>query len=66
MKKIFIAAAIASVALVSCQKGQVVDPNEMRLDVRFPGATKATAISTPQKRLDAANCKILKNIMFVS
>ena len=45
MKKIFFAAAIVSVALVSCQKDPVktVDPNEMCLDVRFPGATKATA-----------------------
>lgn len=45
MKKILFAAVLAIVALVSCQKDLVksVDSNEMRLDVRFPGATKATA-----------------------
>ena len=45
MKKIFFVAAALSVALASCQREQVltVDPNEMRLDVHFPGATRATA-----------------------
>lgn len=47
MKKIFIAAVTLSVALIACQKEKeqvkVIDPDQMRLDVRFPGATKATA-----------------------
>lgn len=44
MKKILIAAITLSIAFVSCQKEPVktIDPNEMRLDVRFPGATRAT------------------------
>lgn len=45
MKKIFIAAITLSIALVSCNKQAALlfDSNEMRLDVHFPGATKATA-----------------------
>ena len=45
MKKILFAAITLCIALVSCQKEQprTFNSNEMRLDVRFPGATKATA-----------------------
>ena len=63
MKKILIAAITLSVALVSCQKETVrsFDSNEMRLDVRFPGATKATATN-----FEPGDCRMFMPIILIS